>query len=129
MENSTDIVKLTEIPNDAENIVILMKWLQYLVDNLGKEHVNEALNFYVDVGWISENIKLDLLKYVKGLNKADGEINENDEKKNITITTNEHIQSLLFIQKLKGKNFEDFLRKVDLDMEKFYKTIETHNLH
>ncbi len=119
-----DIVKLTQIPMDARSIVILMKWLQYLVDQLGKSQVSDVLNFYVDVGWITEDIKFDLLKYIKGLTDINKE--QEGDKGNRIITSKEHIHSLLFIQKLKGKNMDDFLWKIDQDLDKFFKNIENH---
>lgn len=122
-KNNMDIVKLNEIPLDAQNIVILMKWLQYLIDKIGKSQISEVLNFYVDIGWITEDIKFDLLKYVQGL--TDNQ-NHDKEEKNKKITSKEHIHSLLFIQKLKGKDMDDFLWKIDQDLEKFFKNIENH---
>jgi flagellar protein FlaD len=121
--NNMDIVKLNEIPLDAQSTVILMKWLQYLIDKLGKSQASDVLNFYADVGWITEDIKYDLLKYIKGI--TDEKPQEGKEK-NRKITSKEHIHSLLFIQKLKGKNIDDFLWKVDQDLEKFFKNIEDH---
>jgi flagellar protein FlaD len=118
-----DKVKLNEIPLDAQSTVILMKWLQYLIDKLGKSQASDVLNFYADVGWITEDIKYDLLKYIKGITD---EKSQEGKEKNRKITSKEHIHSLLFIQKLKGKNIDDFLWKVDQDLEKFFKNIEDH---
>lgn len=125
-KNNIDIVKLTEIPMDAQSIVILMKWLQYLVNQIGKNKASEALEFYVDIGWISEDIKFDLLKYINGLTDRDMYSDQNcDERK---ITSKEHINSLLFIQKLKGMDMDDFLLKIDQDLNKFNKTINSFNI-
>ena len=122
-KNNMDIVKLNEIPLDAQSTVILMKWLQYLIDKLGKSQISDVLNFYVDIGWITEDIKFVLLKYVQGLtDKKKDDIQEQNKK----ITSKEHIHSLLFIQKLKGKDMDDFLWKIDQDLEKFFKNIEDH---
>lgn len=126
LKTNLNIVKLTEIPMDAESIVILMKWLQYLVNQIGKNKVSEALDFYVDVGWISEDIKFDLLKYIKCLTDVENiQEQEGNERK---ITSKEHINSLLFLQKLKGMNMDDFLWKIDQDLDKFFKSINSYNI-
>ena len=122
-KNNMDIVKLNEIPLDAQSTVILMKWLQYLIDKLGKSQISDVLNFYVDIGWITEDIKFVLLKYVQGLTDKKKDDSQEQNKK---ITSKEHIHSLLFIQKLKGKDMDDFLWKIDQDLEKFFKNIENH---
>jgi len=122
-KNNMDIVKLNEIPLDAQSTVILMKWLQYLIDKLGKSQISDVLNFYVDIGWITEDIKFVLLKYVQGLTDKKKDDSQEQNKK---ITSKEHIHSLLFIQKLKGKDMDDFLWKIDQDLEKFFKNIEDH---
>ena len=122
-KNNMDIVKLNEIPLDAQSTVILMKWLQYLIDKLGKSQISDVLNFYVDIGWVTEDIKFVLLKYVQGLTDKKKDDSQEQNKK---ITSKEHIHSLLFIQKLKGKDMDDFLWKIDQDLEKFFKNIENH---
>jgi len=116
---------LTEIPNDPENIVVLMKWLQYLVDKLGKNHLPDVLGYYVDIDWISDDVRLDMIKYSKGIN--DESDTKGTEKASSNLSTKDHIQSLLFIQKLKGKQLDDrFMCRLDREMEKMTESIEDY---
>jgi archaellum component FlaD/FlaE len=127
---STDIIEehlrpLEQIPSDPESIVVIMKWLQYLVDRTGKNNLADTLGYYVDIGWISEDVRLDLINYSKGINE---EPSQNDTHPP-QLPTKDHLQSLLFIQKLKGLQLDDrFLNKIERDMEKIVKSLEGYPL-
>jgi len=112
---------LEQIPGDPESIVITMKWLQYLVDKTGKNNLADALGYYVDIGWISEDVRLDLINYSKGITEEQTETDTHPPQ----LPTRDHLQSLLFIQKLKGLQLDDrFLNKIERDMEKIVKSLE-----
>ncbi len=114
---------LFEILNDPESVVVLMKWLQYLVDKLGKNNLPDILGYYVDIDWISDDVRLDLIKYSKGITDA----KEGLKKGMTNLSTRDHIQSLLFIQKLKGQQLDErFIWKIDREMEKMAKSIEDY---
>jgi archaeal flagellar protein FlaD len=119
VESDEPMQPLEMIPNDPENIVVLMKWLQYLVDKLGRNNLPDVLSYYVDIDWITDDVRLDLIEYSKGIT------DDNKEgKESLNLSTKEHIQSLLFIQKLKGKHLnERFIWKIDREMEKMAKSI------
>ena len=61
------VIPLLEIPNDPERVVVLMKWLQFLVDKVGKDNLTDILEYYVDIGWISEKIVMNLIEYSEGI--------------------------------------------------------------
>ena len=63
-------------------MVFLLKWLQNIIDKLGKNHLPDILRYYVDIGWITEDVKLDLIKYAKGI--SDHEHKEDEMKGLIT---------------------------------------------
>jgi archaellum component FlaD/FlaE len=112
---------LEQIPSDPESIVITMKWLQYLVDRTGKNNLADALGYYVDIGWISEDVRLDLINYSKGITGEPTQTGDHPPH----LPTRDHLQSLLFIQKLKGLQLDDrFLNKIERDMEKIVKSLE-----
>jgi flagellar protein FlaD len=120
-----EIQPLEQIPSDPENIVVIMKWLQYLVEKVGKNNLPDVLGYYVDIGWISDDVRLDLISYSKGI------IEEPSQKGTHTthLPTRDHLQSLLFIQKLKGVQLDErFLSKIERDMEKMAKSLEGYQL-
>jgi len=127
---STDILEgnlqpLEQTPSDPESIVVLMKWLQYLVDRTGKNNLPDTLGYYVDIGWISEDVRLDLIDYSKGITEEPAQTGTRPPQ----LPTKDHLQSLLFIQKLKGLQLDDrFLNKIERDMEKIVKSLEGYPL-
>lgn len=119
------IQPLEQTPSDPESIVVIMKWLQYLVDRTGKNNLADTLGYYVDVGWISEDVRLDLINYSKGITEEPTQ----GGTRPALLPTRDHLQSLLFIQKLKGIQLDDrFLNKIERDMEKIVKSLEGHPL-
>ncbi len=111
---------LEQIPTDPESIVVVMKWLQYLVDKTGKTNLPDILGYYVDIGWISDDVRLDLIDYSKGLVEQPTP----SAPRSSQLPTRDHLQSLLFIQKLKGVQLDDrFIDKIERDMEKMEKSL------
>jgi archaellum component FlaD/FlaE len=119
------IQPLEQTPNDPESIVVIMKWLQYLVDRTGKNNLPNTLGYYVDIGWISEDVRLDLINYSKGITEDPSQ----GQNQIAQLPTKDHLQSLLFIQKLKGYQLDDrFLNKIEREMEKIVKSLEGYPL-
>lgn len=117
---------LSELTYDAEHIVVLLKWLSYLIEKIGKNQLPTLLDYYVDIHWISENVCTDLLTYAKGLS---GEKKEHKEQeKPLDFTMDDHLQSLFFIQRLKGASIsQDFLWRIDHELERMERSL--HQKH
>ncbi|UCD13090.1 MAG: hypothetical protein JSW60_05895 [Thermoplasmatales archaeon] len=112
---------LQEIPNDPERVVVLMKWLQFLVDKVGKDNLSNVLDYYVDIGWISDKIVTNLIEYSEGVTE-EKKHKETAEKKELQ--ANDHIQSLLFIQRLKGGQPDNyFLHRIERKINKMTKNL------
>jgi len=121
-----DINPLKTVPNDPESIIIVMKWLQFLIDKCGHMNLKEILDYYVDIGWINDDVKISLIDYSSGISedkfkKGKFQQNAND------FSSSDHIQSLMFIQKLKGYKFDKhFIDRVEDEMSKITKKIENY---
>jgi archaellum component FlaD/FlaE len=115
---------LEEISNDPESIIVLMKWLQYLMDKVGKANLSNVLEYYADIGWISDKSIKNILEYSQGIaeeKEPDGKSNNHELSK---LQAKDHIQSLLFIQRLKGEQPDDyFLSKIERDISKMTKNL------
>jgi len=112
---------LMAIPNDPERVVVLMKWLQFLVDKVGKDNLSDVLDYYVDIGWLSEKIVVNLMEYSEGITE-EREHKEFTEKKELQ--AKDHIQSLLFIQRLKGEHPDNyFLHRIERKIGKMTKNL------
>jgi flagellar protein FlaD len=117
---SETIQPLETIPSDPTSIIVVMKWLTFMVQRIGKESLPDVLDYYVDISWISDDVRLDLINYAKGI--TDDTTQTDRDTSNLP--TKDHLQSLLYIQKLKGIDLDDrFLLKIDREMEKMTKSL------
>jgi flagellar protein FlaD len=119
---------LNEIPNDPESVIILMKWLQYLIDKCGHPNLSNILNYYVDIGWLSQDIKISLIDYSQGIteDEKEGEIIRRDVT---DLPSKDHIQSLIFIQKLKGRQFDKhFIDRIDNEISRIIRKLDNYQI-
>jgi archaeal flagellar protein FlaD len=125
--NDWDWQPLKNVPNDPESIIVLMKWLQYLIDRCGRDNLSNILDYYVDIGWISQDAKINLIDYSHGI--ADENREKSETKKNITdLPSKDHIQSFIFIQKLKGVALDKhFVDRIDGNISSITKKLENYN--
>ena len=116
---------LTVIPNDPESVIVLMKWLQYLIDKCGHSHLPEILDYYVDIGWISDDAKINLLDYSIGITEE--KKGETTRRKVSELPSKDHIQSMMFIQKLKGCKFDKhFIDRVEGELSRMTKKLDSY---
>lgn len=118
---SGNVHPLMAIPNDPERVVVLMKWLQFLVDKVGKDNLSDILDYYVDIGWLSDKIVVNLMEYSEGITE-EREHKEYPDKNELQ--AKDHIQSLLFIQRLKGEHPDGyFLHRIERKINKMTKNL------
>ncbi len=121
-----DAKPLKNLPNDPENIIVLMKWIQYLIDKCGRDNLSNILDYYVDIGWISQDVKINLLDYSHGIKEEKTDTTTN---KNITdLHSKDHIQSFVYIQKLKGKQLDNhFIDRIDGELSRITKKLDNYS--
>jgi len=100
------ILPLDKIENDPTFIAIIIGWLNYLVRKGGIKETEKALEFYERINWITEDVKIRLLEYLKGF--------ENVESKNEGIKPEDHLLTLYIISKLKSREYGKTYRIKDL---------------
>ena len=87
---------------------------------------SQSLYYYVDIGWISDDAKISLLDYSHGITDEQ----EKGEIKNHNLTNlpaKDHIQSLLYIQKLKGIQFDKhFLDRIEGELSRITRKLENY---
>jgi len=120
------IEPLTTVPNDPESIIVLMKWLQYLIDKCGHDDLPVILDYYVDIGWISDDAKISLIDYSQGItNEQEKDVVKNQNMS--SLPAKDHIQSLLFIQKLKGIHLDKhFLDRIEGELSRITRKLENY---
>jgi flagellar protein FlaD len=128
LDQELETKPLTKMPSDPEKIIVLIKWLQYLVDKCGHSHLSDILDYYIDIGWISEDLKINLIDYSHGITEV-GKKDGVAEKKLSNMQSRDHIQSLLFIEKLRGKKIDKhFLDRIDDNISRITKKLEDFQL-
>jgi archaeal flagellar protein FlaD len=119
------------IPTDPERIIVLMNWIQYLVNRCGHEHLENVLDYYVDVDWITDDVKISLLEYATGVTEGKNSTVESSSKKkedkSANLPSKNHIQSYLYIQRLKGKKIQKhFVERINGELARIEKKVDTY---
>ncbi|ASJ12812.1 FlaD/FlaE family flagellar protein [Thermococcus thioreducens] len=91
--------RLEHIPNDMVSTMMALKWLGFLIDRVGMQNLEEVLEFYYQIGWISEDVLNTLLRYAEGIRPHHREPDWRPDEK---LTIQDHLVSLLFIERLRG---------------------------
>ncbi|MEM2934231.1 MAG: FlaD/FlaE family flagellar protein [Halobacteria archaeon] len=89
-----------EIGSDIISTSILLKWVEFLLSRTGEEYLGEVLKTYVDLGWITEALSSKMQLLARTLHIP-------TEAKNPKLEAKDHIQSLIFIERLKAVNLID----------------------
>ena len=59
-------ILLESVPETFRARVLLARWLDFLIERVGG-NVEDVLRYYVEVGWISEEVMKEILKHTRGI--------------------------------------------------------------
>ncbi|ALM75358.1 FlaD/FlaE family flagellar protein [Thermococcus barophilus] len=114
--------RLEKIPEDIVSTMIALKWLGFLIDRVGIQNLERILEFYYEIGWISENVLNTLLRYAKGTRPHHRDPEWKPAEK---LTVQDHLVSLLFIERLRGLRItRDVLDKLERELKMLEKTLD-----
>ncbi len=137
---------LRHIKKDYYTIVLLMRWIEFLFERVKRDKITLLLDYYVDIGWISKEVKSEIMAYARGevqdVTKyfPEEEIEAEIETPAGTIrapkprlykkvedwrlSAEDHLKSLLFIMKIAGREVnKDKLNSLEQEIEKFKKSL------
>jgi flagellar protein FlaD len=115
-----DNVKLQLIDNKAETSIILLNWIEFLLEKVGRNNLSEVLEYYIDIGWISEDVCEKMIAYANGIDYY-------VERPTWKLLPDDHTKSLMFIEQLKGRKLDKtMLSKLERDVEKVIRTNEIY---
>ncbi len=137
---------LKHIKKDYYTIVLLMRWIEFLFERVKRDKITLLLDYYVDIGWISKEVKSEIMAYARGevqdVTKyfPEEEIEAEIETPAGTIrapkpriykkvedwrlSAEDHLKSLLFIMKIAGVEVnKDRLNSLEQEIEKFKKSL------
>lgn len=106
------IVRLESIKCDPMSVVVLLNWIEFLMERVGRNNLMDALDYYVDIGWISEEVRSKIMAYARGIDYY-------VEKPTWRLLPEDHTKSLLFIERLCGRKIDrNILSTIDREMSK-----------
>lgn len=121
-DRSSRKYRLEKLPDDMISTMIALKWLGFLMERVGVQNLENVLEYYYELGWISEEVLNDLLKYAKGTKPH---YREPDWKPADKLTIQDHVISLLFIERLRGTRVSrEVLDMLEREMKLITKAIE-----
>ncbi len=117
--------RLSKIPGDAKRIMLLLKWIEFLMERVGYDGLEDVLNYYVDINWISEDVLMAVLKYARGIKLY----HENSDWRPVGyMNVQDHLMSLLYIEALRTGRFDrNLVMEVEKDLYRMKK--EVSELH
>lgn len=65
--------RLVRIGADASAHLALMEWIRFLLERVNRTEIPSVLSFYQRIGWISGEIKSDMLEIIRGVGAVEGE--------------------------------------------------------
>jgi archaellum component FlaD/FlaE len=65
--------RLVKIGADASCHLALMEWIRFLLERVNRAEIPSVLSFYQRIGWISGEIKADMLEIIRGIGAVAGE--------------------------------------------------------
>lgn len=89
--------RLYFLDNTPETLIILLNWVKFLMENVGRTNLEDILEYYVKIGWISEEVSSIMASYAEGLDYY-------IEKPRSDVLPEVHTKSLLFIEMIRKKN-------------------------
>jgi len=111
-QNGYSIIRLDSIKRDPMSVVVLLNWIEFLMERVGRNNLMDALDYYVDIEWISENVRSEIMAYARGIDYY-------VEKPTWRLLPEDHTKSLLFIERLCGRKIDkNMLSTIDREMSK-----------
>lgn len=111
-------VKLVSLDNRPETSIILLNWIQFLMEKVGRNNLIDILEYYVDIGWISEEVSSEMLDYASGIDYY-------VERPTWKLLPEDHTRSLLFIEQLRGRKLDkNLISRLERDLDKIIHSSE-----
>lgn len=113
-------IKLQYLDNKAETSIMLLNWIEFLLEKVGRNNLSDVLEYYIDIGWISEEVCEKMIAYANGIDYY-------VERPTWKLLPDDHTKSLMFIEQLRGKKLDkSMLSKLERDVEKVIRTNEIY---
>jgi flagellar protein FlaD len=109
---SNNLPMLENINNNPETSIVLLNWVEFLMEKVGRNNLMDVLDYYTEIGWIGDSVSGMILAYASGIDYY-------DEKPTWKLIPQDHTKSLMFIERLSGKKIDrSAFHKIERDIEK-----------
>lgn len=107
-----DLARLDHLDKNPMTAVVLLNWIEFLMERVGRNNLMDALDYYVDIEWIGEHIRDTMLAYARGIDYY-------VEKPTWRLLPEDHTKSLIFIERLRGHRIDrNMLSTIEREMSK-----------
>jgi archaellum component FlaD/FlaE len=86
---------------DLESEEWILRWTKFLMDKVGKEGLERTLDYYVDLGWIDEDLTDKVLEIARGT--VGPKVHPEGKKVTWRMDAEDHVKSLEFIRRVRTK--------------------------
>jgi len=109
---SNNLPMLENINNNPETSIVLLNWVEFLMEKVGRNNLMDVLEYYTEIGWIGDDVSGKILAYASGIDYY-------DEKPTWKLMPLDHTKSLMFIERLTGKKIDrSAFHKIEREIEK-----------
>lgn len=116
-ENNKE-VRLSYLDNRPETSIILLSWIEFLLEKVGRNNLIDVLEYYIEICWISEEVSSKMMDYASGIDYY-------VERPSWKLLPEDHTKSLLFIEQLRGRKIDkNLLSRLERDLEKIVRSSE-----
>lgn len=117
-ENHNHEVRLLHLDNRPETSIIILNWIEFLMEKVGRNNIVDVLEYYVEIGWISEDVSSKIIDYANGIDYY-------VERPTWKLLPEDHTKSLFFIEQLHGRKVDkNSLARFERDINKIVRGSE-----
>ncbi len=118
LEDGEEGVRLYYLDNRPETSIILLNWIEFLMEKVGRNNLFDVLEYYMEIGWISEEVSSKMMAYASGIDYF-------VERPSWKLLPEDHTKSLLFIEQLRGRKVDKMLfSRLERDVDKIIRSSE-----
>lgn len=137
---------LNEISYDYRTVILVLRWIEFMFERVTRERISALLDYYKDIGWISDKVKSQIMAYARGeiQNVLSFEPDESDENvlletsakqpsdyKKVSdwrLSADDHLKSLLFVTKIANISVnKDTFNSLEEDIKIFTRNLEGYH--
>ncbi len=112
IEDDESGIRLPYLDNRPETSIILLNWIEFLMEKVGRNNLFDVLEYYTEIGWIGEEVSAKMMAYANGIDYY-------VERPTWKLLPEDHTKSLLFIEQLRGRKVDkNLFSRLERDVDK-----------